>query len=48
MVAALLEAVASVLAVIATCAQQNSSAMDVREGFEDFCAAIGFLLEVTV
>ena len=49
MVAALLEAVVSILAVIPVYNNHDSgSAMDVGEGFEDFCATIGFLLEVTL
>jgi len=50
MVAALLEAVVSILAVIPYmyCNPNNGSAMDVGEGFEDFCATSGFLLELTV
>ena len=51
MVATLLEAVASILAVIPYIMyvkHDNGSAMDVGEGFEDFCATSGFLLELTV
>jgi len=50
MVAALLEAVVSILAVIPYMYYNpnNGSAMDVGEGFEDFCATSGFLLELTV
>ena len=46
MVAALLEAVVSVLDVMSV--YHNGTVVAVREGLEDFCAASGFLLEVTV
>ena len=45
-VAALLEAVVSVLEVVPV--YHNGTVVAVREGFEDFCAASGFLLEVSV
>jgi len=45
-VAALLEAVVTIFNVIPV--YHNGTVVTVREGFEDFCAAIGFLLEVTV
>ena len=45
MVAALLEAVVSILAVIPV--YVNGTVVAVREGFEDFCAASGYLLMVT-
>jgi len=48
MVAALLEAVASILAVIPVYHKHDNGTVEVvREGFEDFCAASGFLLELT-
>ena len=46
MVAALLEAVVSILDLIPV--YHNGTVVAVREGFEDFCAAIGFLFEVTM
>ena len=45
MVAALLDAVVSILAVIPV--YINGNVVAVREGFEDFCAASGYLLMVT-
>ena len=44
--AALLEAVVTILNVIPV--YHNGTVVAVGEGFEDFCAAIGFFLEVTV
>ena len=46
LVTSLLEAVVSILEVIPV--YHNGTVVAVREGFEDLCAAIGFLLEVSV